>query len=181
MEGKVTEKVVERKIDRGGHGVRFNAMEQRRYTTDEIRQQNVTYQQRSRKRAKLKKLGDEVDKFLDEYRFKASAIEYRRARQRRLACLRLPYAWKDEDLKLAIEAMRKLKLELVANLYGEGAPEPSELAIKMVGVMEKSKEGWDVKLDALQSVLEYVGRCLELVPFDKLPMNQALVTTATTA
>lgn len=176
--GKAAGKVGGRNIAQGGHGIRFNALEMRRYTAEEIRQQNVTYQQRSRKRAKLKKLGEEVDKYLEEYKFKASAMEYRRARQRRLACLRLPYAWTDKELQTAMEALRKLKLELKSNLYGEGAPEPSELALKMVSLMEKSQESWEVKLDALQSVLDYVGRCLELVPIDKLPLTQALVTCA---
>ena len=157
---------------------RYNAAERRYYTVDEVRKQNVYYQQRCRKRAKLKKFGAEVKKYLDEYRFKATDSEFRLARMRFRDGMRLPYRWQDADLDKSMRILRKLKKELVAKLYGKGVPAPSKLAQKLMNIWDKSEDSLSDKLDAVQFLMEHVGKQLELVPLDQLPMTQALLTCA---
>lgn len=157
---------------------RYNAAERRYYTVDEVRKQNVYYQQRCRKRAKLKKLGAEVKKYLDEYRIKATTTEYSLARMRFRDGMKLPYRWQDADLDKSMRILRKLKKELVAKLYGKGVPAPSKLAQKLMNIWDKSEDSLSDKLDAVQFLMEHVGKQLELVPLDQLPMTQALLTCA---
>lgn len=157
---------------------RYNAAERRYYTVDEVRKQNVYYQQRCRKRAKLKKFGAEVKKYLDEYKFKATDSEFRLARMRFRNGMKLPYRWQDADLDKSMRILRKLKKELVAKLYGKGVPAPSKLAQKLTNTWEKSEDSLSDKLDAVQFLMEHVGKQLELVPLDQLPMTQALLTCA---
>lgn len=157
---------------------RYNVAEDRYYTVDEIRKQNVVYQQRCRKRAKLKKLGAEVKKYLDEYKSKATGSEFRLAQLRFRDGMRLPYRWQDEDLDKSLRSLQKLKRNLVDKMYGKGAPSPSALAMKMVNVFEKNTDSWEAKLDAIQSLMEYVGMNLDLLPKDQLPMVEGFVTCA---
>lgn len=157
---------------------RYNVAEDRYYTMDEVRKQNVVYQQRCRKRAKLKKLGAEVKKYLDEYKSKATGSEFRLAQLRFRDGMRLPYRWQDEDLDKSLRSLQKLKRNLVDKMYGKGAPSPSVLAMKMVNVFEKNTDSWEAKLDAIQSLMEYVGMNLDLLPKDQLPMVEGFVTCA---
>lgn len=157
---------------------RYNVAENRYYTMDEVRKQNVVYQQRCRKRIKLKKLGAELQKYLDEYKSKATGSEFRLAQLRFRDAMKLPYRWQDEDLEKSLRALQKLKRNLVNRMYGEGAPAPSALAMKMVNVFEKNKDSWEAKLDAIQSLMEYVSMNLDLLPKDQLPMVEGVVTCA---
>lgn len=157
---------------------RYNPHEDRYYTVAEVRKMNAAYQQRCRKRAKLKKFGAEVKKYLDEYKFKATDSEFRLARMRFRDGMKLPYRWQDADLDKSMRILRKLKKELVAKLYGKGVPAPSKLAQKLMNIWDKSEDSLSDKLDAVQFLMEHVGKQLELVPLDQLPMTQALLTCA---
>ena len=157
---------------------RYNPHEDRYYTVAEVRKMNAAYQQRCRKRAKLKKLGAEVKKYLDEYKSKATGSEFRLAQLRFRDGMRLPSRWQDEDLEKSLRSLQKLKRNLVDKMYGKGAPSPSVLAMKMVNVFEKNTDSWEAKLDAIQSLMEYVGMNLDLLPKDQLPMVEGFVTCA---
>lgn len=157
---------------------RYNPHEDRYYTVAEVRKMNAAYQQRCRKRAKLKKFGAEVKKYLDEYKFKATDSEFRLARMRFRDGMKLPYRWQDADLDKSVRILRKLKKELVAKLYGKGVPAPSKLAQKLMNIWDKSEDSLSDKLDAVQFLMEHVGKQLELVPLDQLPLTQSLITCA---
>lgn len=157
---------------------RYNPHEDRYYTVAEVRKMNAAYQQRCRKRAKLKKLGAEVKKYLDEYKSKATGSEFRLAQLRFRDGMRLPYRWQDADLDKSVRILRKLKKELVAKLYGKGVPAPSKLAQKLMNIWDKSEDSLSDKLDAVQFLMEHVGKQLELVPLDQLPLTQSLITCA---
>ena len=103
---------------------------------------------------------------------------FRLARMRFRNGMKLPYRWQDADLDKSMRILRKLKKELVAKLYGKGVPAPSKLAQKLMNTWEKSEDSLSDKLDAVQFLMEYVGRSLELVPKNQLPVTESFVTCA---